>query len=136
MEKRSREESRAAHPRARGERRGNRDGDRISTGESSSVANDSTISSNEPPVTRISIIKPPPYIDVARFNWPAVHALECNLQCKDEDDHYSRWRDAYDNDLRDLYAIISQWLNSSKVSPALFTEFVYLNSSRYISNVI
>jgi hypothetical protein len=78
-------------------------------------------------------IRPPPPIDASRVGWSAIHAEWCEHGCSNENIHYSRWRDAYDSHIWDLYSTFSNRINSSKVSFNLFAEFVYLNSSGYIS---
>jgi len=77
-----------------------------------------------------------PYINIFVPNWRSNHASECRYQCKSENDHYREWRRAYDEHLWDLYSILRDRLNSSKVNFSHFTEFVYLNSSGYISEFV
>jgi hypothetical protein len=85
-----------------------------------------------------------PFIDTVKLNWPHLHSMECKHQCRNEHDHYERWRDAYYSHLLDLYVCFveavssgnfdkGQHLNSSKANFNLFTEFVYHHSSGYIS---
>ena len=78
-------------------------------------------------------IRSPPLIDISRLGWATLHSKWCEYGCSNENIHYSRWRDAYDSHLLDLHAVFSDRVNSSKVSFNLFAEFVYLNSSGYIS---
>lgn len=145
------EKDRSSYSRGRGGRRGDRDRDAF-RGRDRSVGVDAEDppsrkpnpkdDEGDPSASPVSIsdtrdgprpIKPPPYIDVSRLGWSTYHTEWCGHGCSNENVHYSRWRDAYDDHLRDLYVTFSERINSSKVSFNHFAEFVYRNSSGYIS---
>lgn len=92
-----------------------------------------TPTTEETPVKK-SMVKSYHNLNLHRLNWETYHSFECKHGCRNERSHYTKWREAYEEHLWDLYSIfISEKVNLSKINYNLFTVFVYNNSSRFIS---
>lgn len=73
-------------------------------------------------------------LNLHQLNWENYHSFECKHGCRNESSHYTKWREAYEEHLWDLYNVFtSERVNLSKINYNLFTVFVYNNSSRFIS---
>lgn len=87
------------------------------------------------------------------YNYISEHRRWCRLHCRNEQIHFNRWVKAYQAYLGTLYCILTQFTNTrtcefpqnkksqskeynSTVNYQDFVQFVYFNSSKYISNFI
>lgn len=76
-------------------------------------------------------------LNLHRLNWETYHSSWCRHGCINERSHFTKWREAYEDHLWDLYSIFTlRRVNLSKIDYNLFIVFVYNNSSRFISEFV
>lgn len=105
---------------------------------STAILDDTTSDLQSKPGSKTSahkkVVRPYHSLDFHRLNWETYHSSWCRYGCINERSHFTKWREACEDHLWDLYVIfISERVNLSKIDYNLFIVFVYNNSSRFIS---
>lgn len=68
-----------------------------------------------------------------KLQWNNTHKYNCKRPCRNEKDHFRIWREAYSEYIGSLYDILSRRINPDVVDLHDFEEFLFTQSSGYIS---